>query len=424
MDILIKSAKIIYPGSAFNGKTRDILIVNGKIKNIAASIDGSEARDIRIYHEKNCCISIGWMDCKVNFREPGFEYKEDLTTGTKAAAAGGFTSVILMPSTQPPLQTKSDIEFLSSKTKNSIVDIYVAASLTINNKGVDLTEMYDLCQAGAVAFTDDKHPVENAGLLVRALQYCRGFGTPVITYAEDTALSENSLINEGETSIYTGIKGSPAIAEEVMIARNVRLCDYAKGRLHFSTISTSGSVAIIRQAKAKGIHVTAEVSAHHLLLEDVLLENFDSNYKVNPPLRSRSDINALRKGLADGTIDVICSDHSPHEPESKEVEFDFAAYGIAGLQTAFAAANTALHQQMSIEEIIEKFTTSPRKLFNIPVPEIAIGSDANLTLFNPEMEWTFSKEDMHSKSKNTPFDGYTFKGKALAVINNNKFFEV
>lgn len=423
MDILIKSVRIIDSNSPHNGKTKDILIVNGKIKTVASSISNDEIPEgIRTVDAKKYFASPGWMDMKVNFREPGEEFKEDLQSGLKAAAAGGFTAVLVMPSTAQPIQSKSDVEFIQSKTKNNLVDAYVAGCLTVDRKGTDLAEMFDMHTAGAVAFTDDKKTIGDAGMVVRALQYAGNFKTQIIIFPDEPTLSNNFLINESITSVYTGMKGAPAVAEEIALTKSLRLCEYSGGRMHVSCISTSGSVSLIKQAKAKGINVTADISAHHLLIDDSQLHTFDSNLKVKPPFRSKSDIQALKKGIIDGTIDAICSDHSPHETESKNVEYEFAAHGIIGLETAFAVVNTAFKNQIETQTLIEKFVTGPRKILNLEIPSIEAGNTANITLFDTEMEWTFTENDIYSKSKNTPFAGKNFVGKVIGVINNNKTF--
>lgn len=423
MDILIKSAKIINPVSEHHLKTRDILIVNGKIKSIAANISGDEWDEIKKYSAKNLHVSTGWIDLKCNLGEPGLEHKEDLTTGLKAAAAGGFTTVLMMPSTKPPIQSKADVEFIQSKTKLNLVNVLVAGSLSVNGHQTDMAELYDMHKAGAVAFTDDKKCNHSSGFIIRALQYSKTLGTPIIVFADDDSLNNGALINESPSSVKTGMKGSPAIAEELITSRNIKLCNYAEGRMHFSTVSTPQAVQLIKQAKSKGTNITAEVAAHHLLFDETNVESFNSNYKVKPVLRSKSDITALKKAVADGTIDAICSDHSPHDVESKEVEYYFAEHGIIGFETCYAVANTALRNSMNTEDIIEKFTLGPEKVLGISPSKIEAGGDANLTLFNPDFEWTLTKENIYSKSNNTPFIGTTFTGKVLAVLNNNKWFE-
>ncbi len=421
MDLFIKSATIINPNGIHDGKTRDILILNGKIKQIASTISADDIPSgIKMLDAKKYFVSPGWIDLKSNFREPGEEYKEDLATGLKAATAGGFTGVLLMPSTLHPIQSKSDVEFIQSKTKSSLVDVFVSGCLTNNRDGKELAELYDMHQAGAMAFTDDKKPVKDNGLLLRALQYVGNFNSTIIIFADDPSLSHGHLINESITSASTGMKGSPALAEELALSNALKICEYAKGKLHVSGISTAGSVQLIRQAKAKGINVTVDVFAHQLMLDDSKLQSFNTNLKVKPTLRSKTDISALKKGLAEGIIDAISSDHSPHQSEQKDVEYDYAAHGIIGLETAFAAAHTALQPTLEITTIIDKFVNGPRRVLNLPAASLQAGETANFTIFSTDTEWQFSEKDIFSKSKNTPFIGTRFNGKVIGTINNNK----
>ncbi len=415
MNLLIKQAKIIDPNSPHNGQKVDILIENGKIRSVKKSISGTK---IKVFKAENLHVSPGWFDMHVNFRDPGYEHKEDLITGCRAAAFGGFTGVACMPSTNPPIHTKSEVEYVKNKTEGSIVDVYPIGALSHQLKGEEMTEMFDMYHSGAVAFSDDKIPVHNSGLLMRALLYVNGFDGLIITHSEDKYISHDGKMNEGVTSTSLGLKGMPALAEELMISRNIYLTEYTKSRIHISTISTAESVELIRNAKRRGINVTAEVAAHHLALDDSFLHDFDSNYKINPPLRTKADIEALKKGLADGTIDAICSDHSPEDEEMKKREFDDAAFGIIGLETAYAVANTHL----SRVDLITKFAIRPREILNLPVPVIKVGERANLTLFDPNKKWTFTESDIRSRSKNTPFVGTSFKGKALGIYNNKQFW--
>lgn len=422
MNVLLKSVKIISPKTLLNSKTRDIFIKDGFINKIAENISEKECgKNILSFAHKGTCISIGWFDMKSNFRDPGFEMKEDIFSGMKAAAAGGFTGVALMPSTNPAIQTKADVEYIINKSKNNLVDIFPVGALSINREGKELAELFDMKQAGAVAFSDDKRAIIDAGFMLRSLLYAKNINAVVISYADDKSISGKNLMNESVNSVNYGMKGSPAIAEEIIIQRDIKLCEYTGSPIHFSTLSNSGSVELIRRAKKQGLPVSAEVCAHQLCFDDSFLSDYDANFKVKPPFRTQEDIKALIKGLEDGTIDVICSDHSPEDIESKNVEFEFAQYGIIGLETAFAAANSQLHKKLSIEQIIEKFTTRPREILHLPIPEIKEGVMANLTIFNPETEWTFTKEHIYSKSYNSPFINYKFKGKAIAVINNNRF---
>jgi dihydroorotase len=419
MDVLLKSAKLYSPGTSYHQKVRDVLIINGKIKQIAAEIsndDGVKEIDI-----KGCYLMPGWVDMKVNFREPGEEHKEDLQSGLRAAAAGGFTEVLIMPSTSYPIQNKNDVEFILHKCRNSIVSAHVAGCLTVDRTGSEMTELYDMFQSGAVAFTDDKKTT-SPGLLIRALQYSHTFGGRIIVFADEAELNHHHLINESLSSVRTGMKGCPALAEELGLNRIIKIAEYCNIPVHVSGISTAGSVQQLRNARNKGIKITSEVYASHLLLDETLVETFNSNYKVKPVLRSRNDINALKKGITEGVIDVVCSDHSPQDIEAKNCEYEFAAHGIASIETAFASYSTAFKGQLNADVIYNTLCYHPRSILNLTIPKIAEGENANLTAFNPDLTWKFEAPNMLSKSRNTPFDQSHFTGKAIGIINNNKIF--
>jgi dihydroorotase len=415
MNLLIQQARIADPKSAWNGKVCDILIENGMVSLIKEKI-GTPPPGIQTFAAANLHVSPGWFDMQANFRDPGFEYKEDIQSGSEAAASGGFTGVALMPSTQPPVHSKAEVEYIKNKTRGAAVDIHPIGTVSHLHEGKELSEMYDMSLSGAVAFSDDKKPVKNAGLLVRALLYSKNFKGLVMTHCEEQSLSEDGKMHEGITSTSMGLKGMPALAEEVMLARNIQIAEYTESRIHFSSVSTARSVDLIREAKKRGTDVSASVNAHHLCLDDSLLSEFDSNLKVNPPLRSFTDIEALKKGLADGTIDVIASDHIPEDTENKVLEFDHAAFGMLGLETAYALANTC--SGLTTDQLVDKLAIRPRTLLGLEVPEIREGNKANLTLFDPKLNWTFSEKDIRSKSRNTPFIGHAFKGKALGIFNN------
>ncbi|HLG36371.1 MAG TPA: dihydroorotase [Bacteroidia bacterium] len=432
MKILARSTQIVDPSSKHNGTVADIFIEDGIIKQIAKP--GSPPKDRlawasitedadKIIEQDNLHVSPGWFDMRVNFREPGFEYKEDLTSGCNAAASGGFTGVLAMPSTFPPVHTKSEVEFITNKTKNLPVDVFVAGALSNNLEGEHLSEMFDMFSSGAIAFTDDKKSVHNAGLMLRALMYAKNFGALIISFPSEPSLTMNGKMNEGITGTMLGLKMLPSIAEEIMVTRDLYLTEYVQTKIHFATLSAKHSVELIREARKKKIPVTAEAAAHQLMLDDTSLSGFDTNYKVMPPLRNKEDREALIAGLKDGTIDVICSDHSPEDIESKQREFDHAAFGIIGLETAYAVANTALKKVLSTEEIINKISSNPRKILNIPVPTIEEEQNANLTFFNPDKKWTFTEKHIRSRSKNSPFIGKVFTGKAVAITNKNQFVE-
>lgn len=422
MKILARSAKIVDPSSKHNGTVADIFIEDGIIKQIAKAGVIKEKAD-KIIEQDGLHVSPGWFDMRVNFREPGFEYKEDLTSGCNAAASGGFTGVLAMPSTFPPVHTKSEVEFIRNKTKNLPVDVFVAGALSNNLEGEHLSEMFDMFSSGAVAFTDDKKAVHNAGLMLRAMLYAKNFSALIISFANEQAITANGKVHEGIMGTTLGLKMIPSIAEEIMVTRDLYLAEYVGTKIHFATLSAKHSVELIRNARKKKISVTTEVAAHQLALDDNSLADFNTNFKVLPPLRNKEDREALIAGLKDGTIDVICSDHSPEDVESKQREFDHAAFGIIGLETAYAVANTALKKVLSTEEIIKKISINPRKILNIPVPSIEENQNANLTFFNPELKWKFTETHIRSRSKNSPFVGKTFTGKAIAVVNKGQVVE-
>lgn len=417
MSLLIKSARVIDPHSPHNGKTVDILIEDGVIQSIAKNID---KKGVPTFEAGNLHVSPGWFDMQVNFRDPGFEYKEDLNTGTQAAAFGGFTAVACLPSTHPPIHTKSEVEYILNKAKGlkkNGVDVYPIGALSQNLEGKDMAELYDMHLSGAVGFTDCKKTESNAGLLMRGSLYAKNFNGVILTFCDEKSISQGGKMNEGPTSTMLGLKGIPALAEELMVARNINIAEYTESRVHIASLSTAKSVDLVRKAKARKLNITASVNAYNLTLDDSLLKGFETNYKVNPPLRTKADIEALKKGLADGTIDCITSDHSPEDIENKMVEFDHAASGIIGLETMYALLNTSLGKTLSAEELVQKISINPRKLFNLEVPTIKEEAKANLTLFDPQLEWTFEEKNIHSKSKNTPLLGTKFKGKALGIYN-------
>jgi len=416
MNLLIKSATISDPGSPFNQQVVDVLIEKGHIIKIAPAITS----DYENFDAKGKYLAPGFFDLNCNIGELGLETKEDLHTGTRAAAAGGFTGVALMPNTQPPVHSKAEIEYLMNRAKNNLVDFYPLGAISHKREGKDLAEMYDMFQSGAKAFTDGNRPVQDAGLMERALLYTKGFNALVLSYPEDTAIAGKAKVHEGEISTLLGMKGIPSLAEELMVARDLYLAEYTESRIHFSTISTERSVDLIREAKKKGLQVTCDVAVHHLLLTDEALMGFDSQYKVKPPLRTQKDVKALLKGLKDGTIDAIVSQHTPHEVEFKNVEFEVAEFGMISLQTAFA---TALEAGLSMEMIIEKMAINPRKILNVEVPVIAEGQEANLVVMDKDAEWVYDKSNNKSKSYNSPFIGKKIKGSVLLTYNNNKQFK-
>lgn len=417
MKILLQSATITDPNSPYNGKKKDILIENGIITSIENKI---ERKGVQVVDAKSLFVSPGWFDLNVSFCDPGYEIKEDIHSGCRAAAAAGFTGVALMPETLPAIHSKSEVEYIATKAKGNVVDVYPVGAVSIGREGKDMAELYDMYSSGAVAFSDGTRAIQDAGLLSRALLYAKGFNGMVMTWCEDAAIAAKGKMNEGAMSTELGMKGIPALAEELMVARNIYLAEYNDAPIHFSIVSTAKSVELIKAAKKKGLKVTADTAAHHLVLDDTVLAGFDSHYKVKPPLRTKADIKALIQGLKDGTIDAICSQHIPEDAEHKAIEFEIAGYGMIGLQTAFSLINHALGKTLTIDQIIEKIAINPRKMLGLPVPSIKEGEKANLTVFSTEKEWTLTKEMILSKSQNTPFINKKLKGKATAVINNDQ----
>ncbi|MES2140835.1 MAG: dihydroorotase [Bacteroidota bacterium] len=417
MNILIKSAHIIDSKSPYNGKVVDVLIENGMISSIKSKI--VPQKNVKVIEAKNLHLSAGWLDMQVSFCDPGFEHKEDLNSGINAAIAGGYTGVAVVSSTNPPIHSKGDVQYIKNKTVNSIVDVHPIGTVSYRQEGKDISEMYDMQQAGAVAFSDDKKPITDAGLLMRALLYSQNFGSLIITHCDEKSISQDGKMNEGTTSTILGLKGIPALAEELMVGRNIFLAEYTNAPIHISNISTQKSVSLIKQAKANGLKITASINAYNIALDDTSLLGFDSNYKLNPPLRIKSDMEALRKGLADGTIDAITSDHRPQDIESKDIEFDYASNGMIGLESAFGLINTN-KGKIKLETIIDALTTNPRTILKLEQPKIAEGQQANITLFDPEAEWIFEKKSIRSKSSNTPFVGTKFKGKVIGIINKKQ----
>lgn len=417
MNVLIKQAKIICPQSSFHNKTVDVLIENGTISQIKKNISASGVKTIE---EDDLMLSIGWFDMQANLCDPGYEHKEDLESGLKSASAGGFTGIALMSGTNPPLHNKAQIEYIVNRGKNNLTDVYPVGTLSQNQEGKDLSEMYDMKLAGAVAFGDYKNPIKDAGLILRALQYTTNINSFIITHCDDKTISHGGQMNEGETSTMLGLKGIPALAEEVMLQRNLSVLEYAGGKMHIPTISTKGSVELIKKAKTNGLQLTCGVAAHNLLLDDTVLSDFDTNYKVNPPLRNKKDVEALRKALDNGIIDVVVSDHRPQDIECKDLEFDLADNGIIALQTAFTSALTAMKGET--EALVNALTVNPRKILGLEIPKIEEGEKANLTLFTASGETKLNEKDFYSKSKNSPFINKPLQGKVIGTVNNNKGF--
>ena len=411
---LLKSVTIINPLCAFHEQITDVLIVDGLIAAIGADIN---EKDVDVINCAGQYLSPGFFDLNVNFGEPGFEAKEDIETGCEAASAGGFTGLAIMPNTQPAIHSKAEVSFIVNQSRGNLVNVFPVGCISQQREGKELAEMFDMQQSGAIAFSDGNMAVADAGLMSRALLYAKGFDALIYSYAEDANIAAKGKMNEGAMSTYLGMKGNPSIAEELMVVRDLYLAEYNDAKIHFTTISTSRSVDLIRKAKAKGIEVTCDVAIHHLLLSEDVLIDFDSNYKVKPPLRTSDDVQALLDGLKDGTIDAIVSQHTPHEIEFKDVEFEIAAYGIIGLQTVLPLA---LKVDLTLNQLVEKLAINPRNILGLTTPKFELGEKANLILIDSEAKWTYNQLSNRSKSSNSPFLSQEMKGKVTFICNNNQ----
>lgn len=400
----------------------DILIENGTVKEI-----GSVTNPSKITHTvdlEGAYISPGWADVHVHLREPGREDEETILSGSDAAMAGGFTAVCCMPNTDPPLDSEDMITSVKQRANGHLVEVFPLGTVSKERKGEELAEIGNMVDAGAVGFSDDGDPVENEELMRIALEYSKMFGVPIVNHSEVRSLAKGGIMNEGAVSARLGIPGIPSHAEDIMVARDIRLVELTNGRLHVPHISSIETIELVRRAKNKGLAVTCEVTPHHLSLTDSNFEKFDAAYKMNPPLRTEDVMEALRAGLADGTIDCIASDHAPHSPEENEADLLDAPFGLVGLETAFGVCvvNLLDTKVLKLEELVEKLSTAPRKIYNLPSAEIKVGENANMTFFDTTTEWKVDSSEFNSQSRNTPFEGMTLKGKVLGVVNGNKIY--
>lgn len=410
--ILLKNATIIDASSPLNGKKRDVLIKNGKIENISSSIENSEAK---IIQKDNLHLSIGWIDTSVSIGEPGFEERQTLKNGIKAAAAGGFTTIMLNPNNQPNPQDQSGVMYLKNVTANQAVSILPVGSFTLNQDGEHLAELYDMQKAGAVSFYDYKHEVTNANLLKVGLQYTSSFNGVVQSYPQNKDIAGKGMVNEDLVSTNLGLKSMPSLAEELQIARDLRIAAYTKGRLHIPTVTTAEGLKLIKEYKKSSKNVSCSVSIHHLTLSSNELESFDANFKLQPPLRDEKEVKQLQKFLHSDVIDVVTSDHMPLTIEHKDLEFDRATAGSIGMESAFGALNKLIATDRAVELL-----TNGYAVFNQERPQIEEGQIANLTVFEPDTTYTFEKSNIISTSKNSAFLGKTMKGKVIGIINNKK----
>lgn len=414
MSTLLKSATIIDTSSPYHQKKKDILITEGIITKIANSIP--KKSNYQVVELDNLHVSCGWFDTSVSFGEPGYEERETLENGLNVAAKSGFTAVAVNSNTSPIVDNKSSVEFLINKASNAATNLFPIPSLTQQSKGIEMAELFDMQQSGAISFSDYKKPIENDNLLKIALLYAQNFDGLVQSFPENKSITGEGVANEGINSTKLGLKGSPALAEEIQISRDLFLLEYTGGKLHIPTISNAKSVKLIKEAKKKGLQVSCSVAIHNLLLTDDELHGFDANTKVNPPLRTVKDTKALLKGIKDGTIDIITSDHNPIDIEHKKVEFSTAKDGTIGLESAFGALNTLL----SLEEITNCLVNNPKKIFGIENHSITEGNKAEISLFNPKNEYVFTKENILSTSKNSIFLNKQLKGEAYGIFANNQ----
>jgi dihydroorotase len=430
MKIILKSVKIIHPGQEKFNEKIDLLLTDGIISKIG-KLNKEDNKDAQVFELDGKIITPGFFDMHVHLREPGREDEETVETGCNSAAAGGFTGIACMPNTEPAIDSAQVIELIKKQAANHLVDVYPIAAATIGRNGELLSPMAELFKAGAVGFSDDGVAIKSAGMLKRAFEYSSMYDLPVIEHCEDESLAGGAM-NESINSTLLGLSPIPSVSEDLIVMRDILIAGYVKGKIHIAHISTKNSVNMVRQAKMDGIKITAEVTPHHFTLTDDAVKTYDTNVKMNPPLRSREDVDAIIEGLKDGTIDCIASDHAPHSLEEKETEFEYAPNGIIGLETQVGLSLSELYHKkvLSLEKIVEKMSVNPRKILNIPIPKIEAGQRANLTILDLDEVWTVDIEKFKSKSRNSPFNKKLLTGKPIGVINkgimfyNNEFIRI
>jgi dihydroorotase len=416
MTLLIKNGRVIDPGRV-NGPA-DVLIQNGKIAAVGPQLRAPQQPDVKIIDASGLLVLPGFVDLHVHLREPGFEYKETIRTGTASAVAGGFTSICCMPNTNPVNDNQSVTDFIVEQARLAgMAQVYPIGAITKGSEGKELAEIGELRDAGCVAISDDGRPVMNSEVMRRAMEYALAFDLPVVDHCEDFDLAKGGCMNEGIVSTSLGLPGIPAAAEEVMVARNLLLAQLTGARLHLPHVSTAGSVRMVREAKARGIRVSAEACPHHFTLTEEAVRGFKTEAKMNPPLRTWQDVQALKEGLKDGTIDIIATDHAPHAAQDKEQDFASAPFGIVGLETALPLTLTLVEEGiLSLEAAVAKLTTAPAQLFKLPKGTLAPGADADVVLVDAETNWEVDPARFRSKSRNTPFGGWKVKGRAAVTI--------
>jgi dihydroorotase len=414
---VIRNGRVIDPANK-RDEVGDLLIVDGRVA------ESSEVRDqkseIEDIDATGLIVCPGLIDMHVHLREPGFAHKETIESGGRAAAAGGFTTIVCMPNTSPPADNPSTIAWIKDRAiETAAVNVLPTGAISRNLTGEELAPIGSLAQSGVVAITDDGHCVQNHALMRRAVEYARMVGLPVLDHCQDYNLVGSGLVNEGYWSTLLGLPGWPAAGEEVIVMRNILLAELCQHHIHCQHVSSAGSVRLIREARARGVKISGEVCPHHIALTDEAIQNFDTNYKMNPPLRSQSDVDALLEGIVDGTLSILASDHAPHADFEKEVEFDAAPFGIVGLETELGLFLDLLvhkHRKIGVGRLIEMYTVEPAKLLQIDAGTLSLGANADVTLIDPELEWTVRAAEFKSASRNTPFDGWKLKGRAVRTI--------
>jgi len=413
--IIIRNGRILDPANQ-RDEVADLAIVNGKI----APKSEVTARKSEEIDAKGLIVAPGLIDSHVHLREPGFSHKETIESGARAAAAGGFTTVVCMPNTSPVADNPSTIAWIKDRAEaTACVNVLPTGAITKNIAGEELAPIGSLAKAGVVAITDDGHCVQNHELMRRAVEYARMFDLPVLDHCQDYDLVGSALVHEGHWSTLLGLPGWPAAGEQAIVMRNILLAELCQHHIHCQHISAAGSVSLIREARAKGVKISGEVCPHHVALTDESIQDFDTNYKMNPPLRSRRDVDAIVDGIADGTLSILCSDHAPHAHFEKEVEFDMAPFGILGLETELGIFLDLLvhkHRKIPLSRLIEMYTVEPARLLKLEAGTLSIGAKADVTLIDPDLEWTVNVDDFQSLSRNSPFHGWTLKGRAVRTI--------
>ena len=421
-DLLIKGGTVVDPSQGLND-VRDILIITGRIAALDTSLDADGAE---VFDATGMIVIPGLIDMHTHLREPGFEDAETIMTGCEAAVQGGFTAVCAMPNTEPPTDDAGRVRYILERASGAKARVYPVGAITRGRRGMEIVEMSEMARAGAVGFSDDGCSVTNAAVMLNALRYAQMVGKPIIGHEEDADLDSGGQMNESSLSTELGLKGMPGIAEETLIMRDIAIAEYTDSRLHVTHISTKGSVHTIREAKSRGVRVTCDVTPHHLVLTEDLVATFDTRYKMNPPLRTSDDINALREGLRDGTIDVIATDHAPHSLENKEREFIYAPFGVTGLETALSVIHKELVLKgfLTWDDVVRKMSYAPSRILGVDGGTIAVGSIGDITLYHPEHSWTVIPSHMKSRSTNTAFPGWELPGCVVATVVGGKLYRI